>query len=139
MYRAGLFELPLAQSPGQRLDDLAGYGYYGTHVGLNDLPLSSPRWGVQAERQIGAIQTDLTLAFGEYKGSAYGGKPVPTGETTNAQTPELGLFLRAPVTSGIDIGGTFSPARAASYPTGETRLPIPIAVTDAGAREHSTI
>jgi len=46
LYRGGLIELPLMQSPGQRLDDLAQYGYYGIHVGLNDLPLSSPRWGV---------------------------------------------------------------------------------------------
>ncbi|HEV7178514.1 MAG TPA: hypothetical protein VGN11_01485, partial [Candidatus Baltobacteraceae bacterium] len=58
LYRAGLFELPLEQSPGQRLDDLQQYGYYGTHVGLNDLPLSSPRWGIQAERTIGAARID---------------------------------------------------------------------------------
>ena len=88
LYRLGLFELPLAQSPGQRLDDLAPYGYYGAHVGLNDLPLSSPRWGAQAERRIGSVTTDLTVALSEFKGSAYGGKPVPTGETTAANSPK---------------------------------------------------
>lgn len=104
LYRAGLFELPLAQSPGQRLDDLAQYGYYGTHVGLNDLALSSPRWGVQIERTSGSVVGDLTVATGEYKGSAYGGKPLYTGETTSARSPEIGLFLRAPLRSGIDAG-----------------------------------
>ena len=105
LYRAGLFELPLAQSPGQRLDDLQQYGYYGTHAGLNDLALSSPRWGVQLERTSGAVVGDLTVSTGEYKGSAYGGKPLATGETTSANAPEVGLFLRGPIAPGITIGG----------------------------------
>ncbi|MBV8154243.1 MAG: hypothetical protein JO029_09785 [Candidatus Eremiobacteraeota bacterium] len=92
-YRFGLFELPLLQSPGQRLDDLQGYGYYGAHVGLNDLPLSSPRWGVWAERQIGGLRADFTVALSEFKGAAYGGKPVPTGESTTPAIPETGLWL----------------------------------------------
>jgi hypothetical protein len=108
-YRVGLFELPLAQSPGQRLDDLQQYGYYGSHVGLNDLPLSSPRWGFWDERTIGTLRADFTFALSEYKGSAYGGKPVATGETTSAARPELGLFLDQPVFSAtkaeLDLGG----------------------------------
>lgn len=104
LYRAGLFELPLAQSPGQRLDDLAPYGYYSSHVGLNDLPLASPRWGVQAERTIGAVRADAVVDLGEFKGAAYGGKPIPTGETTSAETPEIGLFVRAPVIEHFDVG-----------------------------------
>lgn len=107
LYRAGLFELPLAQSPGQRLDDLTQYGYYGTHAGLNDLPLSSPRWGAQAERTFGAFTGDLTVATGEYKGSAYGGKPLATGETTSAHAPEIGVFLRAPLGERLTLGGAF--------------------------------
>jgi len=118
LYRLGLFELPLAQSPGQRLDDLASYGYYGAHVGLNDLPLSSPRWGAQAERRIGSVTTDLTVALGEYKGSAYGGKPVPTGETTAANSPEIGMFLRAPLTSDVGIGGDFITGSRRIVPAG---------------------
>jgi hypothetical protein len=104
LYRAGLFELPLPQSPGQRLDDLQQYGYYGAHVGLNDLPLSSPRWGVQVERTIGNAVVDAVLDTGEFKGAAYGGAPVPTGETTFAQTPELGLWLREFVGPSTVIG-----------------------------------
>ena len=50
LYRGGLIELPLAQSPGQRFDDLEQYGYYGAHVGLGNIPLSAPRWGLQMER-----------------------------------------------------------------------------------------
>ena len=96
LYRAGLFELPLPQSPGQRLDDLQQYGYYGAHVGLNDLPLSSPRWGAQVERTIGNAVVDAVLDTGEFKGAAYGGAPVPTGETTSAQSPEVGLFAHVP-------------------------------------------
>ena len=92
-YRFGLFELPLAQSPGERLDDLQQYGYYGAHVGLNDLPLSSPRWGQWTERQTGNLRADFTVAVSEFKGAAYGGKPVDTGETTVPAIPETGLWL----------------------------------------------
>ena len=92
-YRFGLFELPLAQSPGERLDDLQPYGYYSAHVGLNDLPLSSPRWGQWTERQIGNLRADFTFAVSEFKGAAYGGKPVNTGETTVPAIPETGLWL----------------------------------------------
>jgi hypothetical protein len=105
LYRGGLIELPLAQSPGQRLDDLQQYGYYGTHVGLNDLTLAAPRWGLQAERTIGTTVVDATAAIGEFKGAAYGGKPVATGETTNPATPEYGLWVTAPVASFLTIGG----------------------------------
>jgi len=118
LYRAGLFELPLAQSPGQRLDDLTQYGYYGTHVGLNDLGLSSPRWGVQLERTAGAITADVTISTGEYKGSAYGGKPIATGETTSARSPETGIFLRAPVAQGFTLGGEWSSGTRWIVPTG---------------------
>ena len=69
LYRGGLFELPLAQSPGQRLDDLQGYGYYTAHVGLNNLPLSSPRWGVMAEKTIGNLRIDGVVAWSFYAGN----------------------------------------------------------------------
>lgn len=108
LYRLGLFELPLLQSPGQRLDDLQPYGYYGTHVGLNDLPLSSPRWGLQMERHIGDLRVDATAALGAYQGAAYGGKPLATGESTSAARPELGLWLDQGVLDGafaLDVGG----------------------------------
>ncbi|MGZ3497910.1 MAG: hypothetical protein ACXVAM_16050 [Vulcanimicrobiaceae bacterium] len=105
LYRGGLFELPLAQSPGQRLDDLTQYGYYGAHVGLNNLALSAPRWGLQTERTIGVLHADATVSLGEFQGSAYGGRPLPTGETTWANTPELGLFVRAPLNGFVEVGG----------------------------------
>jgi len=129
LYRLGLFELPLAQSPGQRLDDLAPYGYYGAHVGLNDLSLSSPRWGAQAERTIGSAVADVTVDFGEFKGAAYGGKPVPTGETTGANSPEIGMFLRAPLTSGLQVGGDFITGSRRIVPAGRNTF------TDAYQRE----
>jgi hypothetical protein len=105
LYRAGLFELPLAQSPGQRLDDLQQYGYYGAHVGLNDLTLASPRWGAQAERTIGVAVVDAVMDFGEFKGAPYGGAPVPTGDTTSAAAPEFGLFAKALVAQSVWVGG----------------------------------
>lgn len=105
LYRAGLFELPLAQSPGQRLDDLQQYGYYGTHAGLNDLALASPRWGFQMERTSGVVVADFTISTGEFKGAAYGGKPLATGETTWNYVPEFGFFVRAPVVRDVTIGG----------------------------------
>lgn len=104
LYRGGLIELPLAQSPGQRLDDLAPYGYYSAHVGLDDLSLASPRWGIQAERTIGIVRADLVADLGEFKGAAYGGKPIATGETTSAAQPELGLFVRVPVNTTFTVG-----------------------------------
>jgi hypothetical protein len=105
LWRAGLFELPLAQSPGQRLDDLQQYGYYGSHVGLNDLTLASPRWGVQAERTLGPTVFDAVADLGEFKGAAYGGVPVPTGDITSAAAPELGLFVHSQVLPHFVIGG----------------------------------
>ena len=122
LYRAGLFELPLAQSPGQRLDDLAGYGYYGTHVGLNDLPLGAPRWGVEAERTIGVVRANLTLAFADYQGSAYGGKPVQTGETTRQSSPEVGLFARLPLIPDVVLGGEMLVGTRAITPNGAARF-----------------
>jgi hypothetical protein len=118
LYRAGLFELPLAQSPGQRLDDLQQYGYYGAHVGLNDLSLASPRWGAQVERTSGAITGDITISTGEFKGAAYGGKPLATGETTSAYSPEVGLFLRTPLFTGLSAGGEWISGTRWIVPTG---------------------
>lgn len=103
LFRAGYIELPLTQSPGQRLDELAPYGYDQTRVGLNDLTLASPRVGIQNERRIGNALFDATLSFGEYKGSAYGGKPLQTGEATFASRPEIGLFARVPTAPGLDL------------------------------------
>lgn len=118
LFRGGLWELPLAQSPGQRLDDTQQYGYYGTHVGLNDLPLSSPRWGLQTERTIGSILANLTISTGEFKGSAYGGKPVSTGEGTWNNVPEIGVWLRGPVVQGLDIGGEWISGQRWIVPNG---------------------
>ncbi len=67
LVRGGLIELPLAQSPGERLDDLTQYGYYGAHVGLNNLPLSSNRWGLQIERTFGHLTADGVVAFGRIR------------------------------------------------------------------------
>lgn len=106
LYRAGLFELPLVQSPGQRLDDLQGYGYYGAHVGLNDLPLASPRWGAQLERTVGASTIDAVVDLGEFKGAAYGGAPIPTGETSSAARPELALFAHGPIGENLTVGAS---------------------------------
>lgn len=103
LYRAGLIELPLLQSPGQRLDDLTPYGYYSTHVGLNDLPLSSPRWGLQLERRTGTAHIDLFADVAEFKGAAYGGRPLPTGETTSANRPEVGIFANMPVFRSAEL------------------------------------
>jgi hypothetical protein len=122
LYRGGLFELPLAQSPGQRLDDLEQYGYYGAHVGLNNLPLSSPRWGVMAERTIGNLRADVVVDWGFYAGSAYGGKPVPTGEYTWMKSPETSLWLRQTLVQTrkdeLDIGATALGGTLGVLPTG---------------------
>lgn len=96
LYRAGLYELPLTQSQGQRLDSISNYGYFATSVGQNDLDLSAPRLGFEAERVVGSARLATTIAFGEFKGAAYGGKPVFTGASTTAARPELGLYARLP-------------------------------------------
>ncbi|MGC1379588.1 MAG: hypothetical protein WA814_01050 [Candidatus Baltobacteraceae bacterium] len=126
LYRGGLYELPLAQSPGQRLDDLTQYGYYGAHVGLNNLPLSSPRWGIQATRTIGNLTATGTVSFGFYQGSAYGGKPIATGETTWMRSPEFAIWLRQTLAQSkhgeLDVGGTALGGTLGIQPTG--RLPF---------------
>ena len=104
-YRLGLFELPLIHSPGQRLDDLTTYGYEGSHVGLNDLALAQPRLGLEAEQHVGATTVAATIALGEFKGAAYGGKPIDTGVATRAGRPELGGFIRTPVTPWLTLSG----------------------------------
>ncbi len=126
LYRGGLYELPLAQSPGERLDDLEQYGYYGAHVGLNNLPLSSPRWGLQGQRTFGNLQAWVTASVGAFQGAPYGGKPVPTGETTWMKSPELGLWLRDTLAqtnkSELDVGATALGGTLGVLPTG--RLPF---------------
>lgn len=118
LYRAGLFELPLLQSPGQRLDDLSGYGYYGTHAGLNDLALSSPRWGFQMQRGAGNARFGLVIDLGEFKGAAYGGKPVATGETTSAARPEIGAFVSLPMLNDGQISAAIVDGSRAIAPAG---------------------
>lgn len=121
-YRVGLFELPLAQSPGERLDDLQQYGYYGAHVGLNDLPLSSPRWGAWDERTIGNLRADLTVDVGEFQGAPYGGKPVDTGETSFLAIPEVGVWLDQGIfakgNNELDAGGEFLNGSRQILPSG---------------------
>lgn len=121
-YRLGLFELPLLQSPGERLDDLQQYGYYGAHVGLNDLPLSSPRWGAWGQRTIGNLVANLTVAVSDFQGAPYGGKPVNTGITTSASSPEVGVWLNQTVVSKgaleFDAGGQALAGTRNILPTG---------------------
>jgi hypothetical protein len=104
LYRAGLIELPLVHSPAQRNDTLTTYGYEGTLAGLNDLTLATPRWALEAERNIGAARVAATLAFGNATGSAYGGKPVETGRSESFAAPELGVFARVPLGDSLRIG-----------------------------------
>jgi len=117
LYRLGLFEMPLTQSPGQRLDSISEYGYFGTAVGHNDLALNAPRLGLETERGVGTATLIATLAFGEFKGAAYGGKPVFTGATTTAERPEIGLYARVPLTSDIGLNAqVIDGARNVSLP-----------------------
>jgi len=116
-YRLGLFELPLIHSPGQRLDDLAPYGYEGAHVGLNDLVLSQPRLGFEAERTVGVTRVDALIDVGEFKGAAYGGRPIDTGTNTRAAAPEFGLFIRTPVASWLTLTGDSLNGEREIFPT----------------------
>jgi hypothetical protein len=118
VYRFGLYELPLIHSPGQRLDDLQTYGYEGTHVGLDDLTLTQPRWGIETDRQIGVATVAATIALGEFKGAAYGGKPIPTGVSTGAAQPELGAYVRIPVTSWLRLSADALEGTRSIAPTG---------------------
>ncbi|MFZ1018007.1 MAG: hypothetical protein WAN39_09070 [Candidatus Cybelea sp.] len=126
LFRGGLFELPLTQSPGQRLDDLEQYGYYGAHVGLNNLPLSSPRWGLMAEKTIGNLRVDGVVALSSFQGAPYGGKPVATGETTWNSSPEFSIWLRQTLAQSnkslFEIGGTALGGTLGVLPAG--RLPF---------------
>jgi hypothetical protein len=104
LYRAGLVELPLEHSPAQRNDTLTTYGYEGTLVGLNDLTLATPRWALEAERDVGVARVAATVAFANATGSAYGGKPVSTGRDESFAAPEIGLFARVPLGDDVRFG-----------------------------------
>ena len=105
LYRAGLFELPLTHSPGQRLDSVSGYGYEGLSVGHNDLALNAPRLGIEEERTTGSTRLAGEISFGEFKGAAYGGAPISTGTTTINAAPEVALFGKGPLFRNFDLNG----------------------------------
>ncbi|HEX3550261.1 MAG TPA: hypothetical protein VHT53_07800 [Candidatus Elarobacter sp.] len=104
LFRAGLVELPLIHSPAQRNDTLTTYGYEGTPAGLNDLTLATPRWALEAERDVGQGRVAATLSFANGGGSAYGGAPVTTGRSESFAAPEVGVFARYPIGTGLQIG-----------------------------------
>jgi hypothetical protein len=104
LFRAGLYELPLIHSPAQRLDTLTTYGYEGTRTGLNELTLATPRWGLEAEGSVGVARFAATVGVANAAGSAYGGKPVPTGTTQTFATPEYGLYARVPLNDDVQLG-----------------------------------
>jgi hypothetical protein len=104
LYRAGLIELPLVHSPAQRNDTLTTYRYEGTRVGLDDLTLATTRWAVEAEKTVGKVRLASSVAFANGGGSAYGGKPEPTGTTGYFRNPELGLFARVPLSDDLRAG-----------------------------------
>jgi hypothetical protein len=120
VWRAGLYELPLVHSPGQRLDDLQTYGYEGTHVGLNDLTLTQPRLGVEMDRHAGVATVAATFAYGEFKGAAYGGKPIATGVSTGPAAPELGAFFRIPVAPWLRLSLDAMEGSRTIAPTGRS-------------------
>ena len=138
LYRAGLWELPLTQSPGQRLDSISTYGYFATSVGQNDLDLNAPRVGLEAERVVGAVRFATTLAFGEFKGAAYGGKPVFTGAETVATRPEIGLFARAPLArTGVTLDAAIISGRRSIALPGRVSFVDPYDRVGFGARYRS--
>ena len=105
LYRAGLYELPFKRSFAQRIDEVSPYGYDGLTVGQNDLALNAPRLGLETERVVGATRVATSLAFGDFKGAAYGGAPLNDGTHTVAATPEVGLFVRGPIVPRLDLNG----------------------------------
>lgn len=137
VWRLGLYELPLIHSPGQRLDDLQTYGYEGTHVGLNDLTLTQPRLGLESERQIGAATVAATFAYGEFKGAAYGGKPIATGVSTGPAQPELGAYFRVPVTSWLRLSLDALAGSRSIAPTARTAFDDPYRRDALGAELHA--
>jgi hypothetical protein len=125
LYRAGLVELPLIHSPVQRNDTLVTYGYEGNRVGLNDLTLATTRWALEAERNVGAGRLAATVAFANGGGSAYGGPPVSTGTTESFATPEVGLFARFPLATGLRAGVDLLAGSRAIAPLGRTSFSDP--------------
>jgi hypothetical protein len=125
LFRLGLFELPLVHSPAQRNDTLTTYGYEGTRFGLDDLTLATPRWGLEAERQIGVATLATTIAVGNAAGSAYGGKPVATGTSQTFAAPEYGLYLRVPLDDEVRVGLDLLDGDAAIAPLGRATFDDP--------------
>ncbi|MBV8356170.1 MAG: hypothetical protein JO101_12665 [Candidatus Eremiobacteraeota bacterium] len=72
---------------------------------MNDLLFTQPRQGIDAERNVGNARIVATASIGEFHGAAYGGRPIPTGESTYASQPEVGLFYNQRIASGLSVGG----------------------------------
>ncbi len=121
LYRAGLFELPLQQSPQQRLIAATPFSIYAMTAGHDDLALQQPRLGIEAERRSGPWYLAAAVDRGEFHGAAYGGAPLPLGYTTRPGAPELALFVRrnlGMLTLGLEhVGGvrTIAPQGAADF------------------------
>lgn len=59
--------------------------------------------GFEAQRDAGRTRLATSLAFGEFKGAAYGGAPVLDNVTTHAARPEIELFADGPLLRNVDV------------------------------------
>jgi len=57
-----------------------------------------------------------------------GGEPVPAGETSAANSLEIGMFLRAPLTSDFEAGGVFITGSRRIAPAGRDAISDPLTV-----------
>ena len=72
-------------------------------MGQNDLALNAPRLGFEAQRDVGQTRIATSIAFGEFKGAAYGGAPVFDNVSTRAARPEIELFAHGSLLRNVDF------------------------------------
>jgi hypothetical protein len=99
--KLGLYQLPLIANPTQRLDTITAQPAYTYTVAQNDANLATPRWGALFGQRNDRDDIELSVAFDEYHGAAYGapappsdlaqsfGRPEIFGSATFAVDPEL--------------------------------------------------
>jgi hypothetical protein len=102
--RLGLYNLPLIANATQRLDTYTPQSIYTESVGQSDANFTTPRWGVNFGQRNDHVDTEISIAFDEYHGAAYGAPAPPSDLAQSFGRPELFGSATYSVGDGFSLG-----------------------------------